>query len=193
MNKLRHRRMPVALAALVVLFVLALPPARRLLESGMTQHMLVQFPLLAGCGFLVAGALPPSTYGRVVRWNAHGIAGLLANALVLGVLMIPRTLDLALVDPRVELAKWLALLVCGAALRLSWRSAGTLVQGFFLGNVLPMTVVAGQLYQDSPIRLCNAYLLDDQTLLGQWLVWVGVTVGCVWLGRQMVVATRAAG
>lgn len=183
----------MAVAALVVLCVLALPPARRLLESGMTLHMLVQYPLLAGCGFLMAGAMPPGARCRIAGWNAHGIGGLLAAALVLGVLMIPRTLDLALVDARVELAKWLALLVCGAFLRLSWRPAGTLVQGFFLGNVLPMTVVAGQLYQDSPIRLCNAYLLGDQALLGQLLVWLGVTVAFAWLGRQMIVATRAAG
>jgi hypothetical protein len=80
----------------------------------------------------------------------------------------------------VEIAKWLALLACGAALRLSWRPAGLLVQGFFLGNVLPMTAVAGHLYQDSPIRLCNAYLLDDQVRLGQLLVGICIAVAAAW-------------
>jgi hypothetical protein len=60
--------------------------------------------------------------------------------------------------------------LAGAALRLSWRPAGLVVQGFFLGNVLPMTAVVGQLYIDAPLRLCNAYLLDDQARLGQWLI-----------------------
>ncbi|HEY0822874.1 MAG TPA: hypothetical protein VGD76_03725, partial [Ramlibacter sp.] len=111
---------------------------------------------------------------RADAWNAHGIAGLLAAALVLMVLMIPRVLDLALVDARVDAAKWLALLACGAALQLSWRRAGLLVQGFFLGNLLPMTAAAGQLFQDAPVRLCNAYLLDDQVRLGQGLVVLSV-------------------
>jgi hypothetical protein len=176
----RMHRHALAGAGAVLLALLALPASRQLLESGMTRHMLVQFPLLAGCGWLLAGALPASWRARVDRWNALGIAGLFATALVLGVLMIPRVLDLALVDARVEGIKWLALLACGAALRLSWRPAGLLVQGFFLGNVLPMTAVAGHLYQDSPIRLCNAYLLDDQVRLGQWLVGICIAIAVTW-------------
>ena len=185
-------RYPLALAAaaLALLGVLALPGARQLLESGMTRHMLVQFPLLAACGFALEGALPARWRIRIARWNAHGISGLFAVALVLGVVMIPSVLDLALVDARVESAKWLALVFCGAALRLSWRPAGLLVQGFFLGNVLPMTVVAGHLYQDSPIRLCNAYLLDDQVRLGQMLVWICVAVAAIWFGRLVLALMR---
>jgi hypothetical protein len=179
MNKLLHRN-ALAGAGAVLLALLALPASRQLLESGMTLHMLVQYPLIAGCGWLLAGAMPANWRARIGRWNALGMAGLLATALVLGVLMIPRVLDLALVDGRVEIAKWLALLACGAALRLSWRPAGLLVQGFFLGNVLPMTAVAGHLYQDSPIRLCNAYLLDDQVRLGQWLVGICIAIAVTW-------------
>lgn len=177
-------------AAVLLLCVLALPALRQLLESGMTRHMLAQYPLLAACGWLLAGALPAAWRIRVARWNVLGISGLFAVALVLGVLMIPRVLDLALVDGRVELAKSLALLACGAALRLSWRRAGLLVQGFFLGNVLPMTAVAGYLYQDSPIRLCNAYLLDDQLRLGQLLVGICIAVALAWLAGAIVALMR---
>ena len=63
------------------------------------------------------------------------------------------------------------------------------MQGFFLGNVLPMTAAAGQLYQDSPLRLCNAYLLDDQVRLGQWLVALAVAAGIAWftaLARALI-------
>jgi hypothetical protein len=161
------------------LAVLALPPVRAWLESSMSLHMLVQFPLLVAAGFLLARAVPRGWRRRIDAWNAHGMAGLLASALVLMVLMIPRLLDLALVDPRVETAKWLALLACGAALQMSWQRAGLLVQAFFLGNVLPMTAAAGQLYQDAPLRLCNAYLLDDQVRLGQALVIVSVVGAAV--------------
>lgn len=144
------------------------------------RHMLVQFPLLALAGFLLAGRLPRRWLARVNRWNGYGITGLLACALILALLMIPRLLDLALVNGRVELAKWLALMVCGAALRLSWQPAGLLVQGFFLGNVLPMTAVVGYLFESSPLRLCNAYLLDDQARLGQRLIWLSAATGIAW-------------
>lgn len=176
-----HTGRPAAWLALALLAVLALPPVRAALEASMSRHMLLQFPLLAGAGWLLAGALPARWSARVEAWNAYGIAGLLACALVLSLLMIPRLLDLALVDGRIELLKAFSLLACGAALRLSWRPAGLLVQGFFLGNVLPMTAAAGQLYQDSPLRLCNAYLLDDQVRLGEGLVLLAVVIGLAWL------------
>ena len=146
----------------------------------MSRHMLLQFPLLLLAGFALAGNQPAPWARRLSRWNAHGISGLFAVALLLAVLMIPRVLDLALVDIRIELVKWLALLIGGGALRLSWRPAGVLVQGFFLGNVLPMTAVVGYLFENSPVRLCNAYLLDDQKSLGQRLVWIALVIGGLW-------------
>jgi hypothetical protein len=64
--------------------------------------------------------------------------------------------DLVLVDARIDAFKFAALLLCGAALRLSWQAAGTVVQTFFLGNTLPMMAIAGTLYEEAPARVCNA-------------------------------------
>lgn len=182
-----------AWAAVAALVLLSLPPLRVALESSMSAHMLLQFPLLALCGFLLAGALPRGWRSRIDAWNAHGIGGLLAVALIMALLMIPRLLDLAIADVCIDLAKSLALVFCGAALRLSWRRAGFLVQGFFLGNVLPMTAAIGQLYQDSPLRLCNAYLLDDQVRLGQVLVGLAVAIGLAWFARLLLALMRQDG
>ena len=161
---------------------MALAPVRQLLESSMWRHMLVQFPLWMLVGCWLASALGARARERIARWNADGISGLVATAVVLAVLMVPRVLDLALVRPDIEVAKCTALVVAGAALRLSWRPAGQVVQGFFLGNLLPMMVVVGQLYIDSPLRVCNAYLLGDQVRLGQWLVGMAAGVAVGWLG-----------
>ena len=170
-----------ALLGALLLAVLALPPARGMLELSMWRHMVLQAPLWMLGGALLAAGLGPRARGRVARWNAHGISGLLYAALVLALLMVPRVLDLALVSPAVEVAKCAALALAGAALRLSWQAAGLVVQGFFLGNVLPMTAVVGQLYIDSPTRVCNAYLLDDQDRLGQWLVGIAAVLAVAWL------------
>lgn len=166
----------------VALGLLALPGARLSLEASMTQQMLVQFPLLALIGFWLGRTFPRRWMLHLNAWNGYGISGLFATALLLSILMIPRVLDLALVDGRIELAKWLALLLCGAAVRLSWQPAGFLVQGFFLGNVLPMTAVAGYLFESSTVRVCNAYLLDNQQRLGQSLVWIAAAIGLAWFG-----------
>ena len=168
-------------AATIALCLLALPAMRHVLEASMTRQMLVQFPLLLLSGFSLAGSLPRVWRAAAGRWNRHGISGLFAAAMLLAILMIPRLLDLALTDIRIELAKWLALLVCGAAVRLSWRPAGLVMQGFFLGNVLPMMAVIGYLFDSSPVRLCNAYLIDDQEGLGQKLVWIATVIGLTWL------------
>jgi hypothetical protein len=46
-----------------------------------------------------------------------------------------------------------------------------------------MLAVIGTLYQDSPARLCNAYLLDDQRTLGVALVGVSIGILAAWLLR----------
>jgi hypothetical protein len=168
-----------------LLVLLLVPPVRQATESSMTAHMLVQYTGLLLAGALLAGVPASGRAGRWVaglqRWNELGFAGLLGSGLTLAVLMVPRVLDLALVDARVEALKLLALLLTGAALRLSWPRAGTVVQAFYLGNVLPMTAVVGTLYQESTTRVCNAYLLDDQQGLGRALVWATLGIVTAWL------------
>ena len=180
-----------AILGLSLLAALSAAPLRHALEASMTAQMLVQFPALALSGGLAAGAIPPVWRARLLAWNAHGIAGLAFGALVLALAMIPRLLDLALLDPRVESSKWIALLACGAALRLSWAPAGLVVQGFFLGNTLPMTAIAGWLYETAPVRLCNAYRLDEQQWVGQALTWATAAVAAAWLTRAAWRLARA--
>lgn len=179
---LRHRRMQAALG-LAALLVLALPATRTYMEATMFRHMLVQFPLWLASGALLAGALPAFTQRLLNRCNAHGLAGLTLATMTLAVLMVPRVLDLALYLPHIELAKLAALLATGAALRLSWRPAGFVLQFFFLGGILMMMAIVGMLYVDSPLRLCNAYLQDDQIRLGQWLTASAAVIGVAWLVR----------
>lgn len=175
---------------MALLLLLGSPWGRAALEASMWRHMLLQASLLLLAGALCAAWVPARARGdAIARWNAHGIAGLLGAGLVLSLLMVPRVLDLALLDVSVELTKFALLWAAGAALRLSWSSAGLIVQGFFLGNVLPMMAVAGQLYADSPVRICNAYLLDDQARLGHWLIGLACVAAVLWLAqvaRRMV-------
>jgi hypothetical protein len=179
------------LAASLAIALVGVPALREALESSMLRHMLVQVPLLLLCGAGLAGGVAGLARERLARWNSHGLAGLFAVALGTALLMVPRLLDLAVADLGIDALKAAGLLACGAALRLSWRPAGALVQGFFLGNVLPMTAAVGQLYQSSPLRLCNAYLLDDQVRLGEALVVGSIAIGAVWFGLLVAALVRS--
>lgn len=177
----------LSLGSLCLLLALGLRPW---LESSMWRHMVLQFPLLLVAGAALALVLPPQARRWLDGWNRHGIAGLVLCATVLAVLMVPRILDLALLHPEVEAAKCSALLLAGAGLALSWRPAGAVLQFFFLGNLLGMTAIVGLLYIDSPLRLCNAYLQDDQIRLGQWLVGISSALAVAWLARVAWDMTR---
>ena len=166
-----------------LLGLLLVPAVRQWLTTSMWRHMVLQFPLWMLAGAWLVAALPPTARAHAARWNAYGISGLVGAGAALAVLMVPRVLDLVLVSAPVEAAKCAALLLAGAGLRLSWRAAGLVVQGFFLGNMLPLTAVVGLLYIDSPLRLCNAYLLDDQARLGAWLVTAAALLAVGWLAQ----------
>ena len=165
----------------VMVLLLATWPLRVGLESRMASHMLLQFPALMVAGALIAGAAPIAWRKHVAAWNAHGIAGLTFAALVMTLAMVPRLLDLALTHAPTEIAKFTLLVLSGVALRLSWRAAGKVVQGFFLGNTLPMMGIAGWLYGDAPVRLCNAYRFDDQQAVGLALSWTAAGIAAAWL------------
>lgn len=168
-------------AGLGLLVLLAIPDIRHATEESMWRHMLVQFPLWTGASFLLAGGIPAYLRKTIARWNMYGISGLFVTGIIFAVLMIPRVLDQALLHPEIELAKFIALVLAGMALRLSWRPAGLILQFFFLGNMLPMMGVVGWLYTESPQRLCNAYLLDDQIQLGNWLIAAAAIIAVIWL------------
>ncbi len=168
-------------AGLILLVLLALPWARHGMEATMWRQMLIQFPSWLIVGGLLAGA-PLERWRPTLRaWNAHGVAGLTAASVVLGILMVPRVLDLALYRPEVEVAKLASLLWAGAALRVSFRPAGVILQSFFLGGILAMMATVGLLYQELPQRLCNAYLLDDQVRLGESLTGFAGLIAVAWM------------
>jgi hypothetical protein len=151
--------------------LLGLPGMRHGLERVMIVHMLVQIPLLAVAGALMATGLPKTAKARLASWNDNGISGILMAAITSSWWMVPRALDWALASPAMELAKFISLpLFVGAPLALSWSLLGGMGRGFVIANVLPMWSVVGWLYLAAPVRVCNFYLVEEQAAAGAGLL-----------------------
>ncbi|WP_368639624.1 hypothetical protein ABRZ04_11935 [Castellaniella ginsengisoli] len=158
------------------------------LTALMSLHMLVQIPLLVLAGLcaeqawharrLAAGSARPSA---AWSYNEYGIPGLLLVSLVGAGWMIPKALDDALTDWRVAAFKYLGLPFCGWLLRASLRRSNVVIKLFFLGNFCWMSAIVGMIYLDQPIRLCNAYLQDDQDWSGRGLIALAIVLPSCWL------------
>ncbi|MEO8803520.1 MAG: hypothetical protein ABI304_05100 [Rudaea sp.] len=164
----------LCVAGAILWAVLALAPIRHALEATMTLQMLVQMPLLALAGWLVAQSIPRWLDRGLAYWNYNGISGLLLASLTGTVWMLPLAMDAALDDWRVALAKFLSIpLLIGAPIAVSWPHAGFVVRGVVLLELIATALRLGWLYLISPVRLCSNYLLDDQQQLGKILLTIG--------------------
>lgn len=139
------------------------PPVAGALESSLVSHVLGQYALLVGGGALLGQALARSTRSG---WSA-------APALVSGVLallfwLLPRWIDAALAEPATDAAKAATLvLLAGLPLGWGWALAGPVLRGFAWTNAAAMLAIMGWLQLSVPQRLCNSYLLSEQTWLGR--------------------------
>lgn len=194
MNAARGWKFSLLVAVVALGLALGL---RHALTALMSLHMLVQIPLLVLAGLFAeqawhrfhAGAV--TAVGRSAApsarwsWNAHGLPGLLLVSLIGACWMIPKALDDALVDWRVAAFKYIGLPVCGWVLRASLRESNVVVKLFFLGNFCWMSAIVGIEYMDEPIRLCNAYLQDDQDWSGRGLIALAIILPSCWLLAEL--------
>lgn len=172
-----RRAQASCVAAALLLLVLLMPPVKAALEASMSAQMLVQIPLLAAAGALLARALPQGALAAIEPWNEQGITSLVLATLGAAFWMLPRSLDAAASVPLMAGAKYLSVpLLIGLPLALAWPRMGFIVKGVFLLECIATLFRLGWLYLVSPERLCNNYLLDDQQRLGRWLLSIGTAV-----------------
>lgn len=189
MNKIYRHPGPAALAMVTLL---ALPPLRFWLEGSMVGHMLVQIPLLAVAGVLGAFALPPQLKRRIAVYNAYGLPFILLAGFASTYWMLPRALDTALTDPWMEAAKFASLpLLVGLPLAVSWRPLGTVGRGFVATNFISMLAVIGWLYIVAPVRVCNNYLVNQQTAAGWLLVAITGLLFLAWAAPAFIAREAA--
>jgi hypothetical protein len=153
--------------SLLLYVVLVAPPVAAWLEGSMLGHMLIQIPLLALAGGLVARGASGGHGAVLAGFNAGGVPGLLVAVFAAAAWMLPRMLDAALRSALVEAAKFTTVpLLVGAPLALSWPLLPPVARGFVWANLISHAAVLGWLYSAAPSRLCTRYLFDQQATVG---------------------------
>jgi len=169
--------------------VLATPAARAWLEASMPLHMLVQLPLLAVIGYCVGWVwrAAPSAgaqrmLGRVQSFDAGGVTGLLVAAFAMLPWMLPRSLDMARLDPAVDALKLLSVPAAGLAIAISWPRVPVVARAVVHLEAIATLLRFGWGYLAADERLCLAYLAGDQQRTGELLLWAGAlyAVGLAW-------------
>ncbi len=174
-------------AGLLLFGGLSLPPIRGVLEQSMAGHMLVQIPLLVLCGVGFASTLPAWLRQVIQEVNAYGLTGLALMLVTSLFWMLPRHLDAALEEPLYELAKFITLpLLIGIPLKLSWKPLTAIGRGLVWSNLVAMLWVLSWLYLAAPVRVCNNYLIDEQTLVGRILLLLGFIIAAVLAVRPFI-------
>ncbi|MCS0542742.1 hypothetical protein NXY55_22465, partial [Aeromonas veronii] len=155
-----------------------------MLEESMVGTMLIQYPLLVGSGYILAKGFPKKWRGFFVYYNENGIAGMLITICVVGFWVLPRSVDAALSEPIMEIAKYMSLsLLAGVLLFYSWQLLGPISKAFIWANLISMIFVMSWLYSVSPARLCNNYLVTAQQQLGKAMFVLGLAICILFIGR----------
>ncbi|MEC5423741.1 hypothetical protein QGM71_09570 [Virgibacillus sp. C22-A2] len=147
--------------------ILLIPSVSVYMESIMVLHMLVQLPMLILVGWLIGKKVIIKYKGFFDKWNANGIPGIVLVVFISMYWMLPRALDESLTVLYIQLFKFAGLpLLVGIPLRDSWHKLHSLAKSFVYLNYLPMFGLMAWLYIDTPIQICNNYLLVQQRALG---------------------------
>ncbi len=148
----------------------------------MLSHILIQLPLLALLGGWAALRIADAYR---IQLAYHHALPLVILALTTAMFwMIPKSIDAALESEAYAAGKFISLpLLLGAPLALGWRHVGAITRAFVIANLLSMLIVLGWLYIEAPVRLCNYYLINEQQLLGQAMLYIGASIALLYTVR----------
>ena len=163
----------------IVLFVVS--PLRTAIEQTLFTHVLIEYPI-----YIVLGLYLGKTQNKFFKIsktiNHGGIPGILVATFTLAFWMIPRWMDTCVSEPEVALIRAVTLTyLVGVSLAVSWPIAHIITRSLIKIELLATLFRMGWIYQISPERLCNNYLISDQIILGSFFIYLGYFVAAYWL------------
>jgi len=175
-----------ALAAVGLLAITTAPPLAVWWEAALLRHMLMQVPMLTLAGVLIGSLVAQRSPPETGAGQLEGVAAALLAIFCLMFWMLPRWLDAAVNDPRVDAAKIGSLvLLAGLPLGWGWPRLGALARSFIWVHAISMLIALGILYLTFPDRLCNSYLVSEQPALGRTLLGLAAILGAAGGARAL--------
>ncbi|TDK59117.1 hypothetical protein E2K98_20670 [Bacillus salipaludis] len=152
---------------LLLYITLMIPPVAHFLESIMIVHMHMQMPLLVFSGFLMARLFQIKFPRFFEKWNGNGIPGIMLFLIVAVYWTIPKTMDETLTIQSAEIFKFISLpFIGGISLRDSWKKLSVMGKNTVIIIFTVKYFGMGLLYIETPVQVCNNYLIIDQLTLG---------------------------
>ena len=151
---------------------------RESLEADPMTHLLVQLPVLTISGYLFVIGMGGKNL-RITERLANAFSLVAVFAILFW--MLPRYIDATLVNPVVELAKFISIpVLVGGSLAVGWAKSNPFLRGFLKANAISMLGVLAFLYIHAPVRICISYLLADQERLGFGFLISAIGLGIAW-------------
>lgn len=163
----------------VAALVLVSPPLDPFLDAAMARHVLLQIPALFFLGF-IAGR---SNWISVKRYNLLGLAGLVFFIGSLLFWMIPRSLDAAVSDNRIDQLMHLNIIAAGWALSKSLPLMPVIMRVALGMYGLTMIISLGAIYSSYDALICAVYSIGQQKETGWYLFRIAAALFLVLLVR----------
>ncbi|MFK9094027.1 hypothetical protein [Bacillus salipaludis] len=162
---------------LLIILFLAVPPVANLMESVMIIHMHMQMPILVFAGFIMARFFRLRFPYFFEKWNGNGVPGILLFLITVSYWTIPRAMDDALTSQGMEFFKFISLpILAGIPLNDSWKKLKPIGKNIIFYFFIALFTAMGWLYIETPVQLCNNYLVIEQITLGWGFVTTAICI-----------------
>ncbi len=142
------------------------------LSETMPRHQLIQLPGMFLIG-LFAGLLVPHIK---LKRTANGIAILIFVMASVLFWMLPRSVDMAVINPGINRIMHLNMLVAGFFTLIALRGIRFEIKIVFLGMMAAMLLVAGFSLRTFDLLLCSSFNIQQQKETGLYLVILGAAL-----------------
>ncbi len=184
---MRHR----AIAWIVAVIVLALPPVDGWLDRVQPRLMLIEMPAWFALGWLAGRRVER----RERSWNPLGLTGLAFFIGALGFWMIPRSVDLVNESEAADQLMHASLLAAGLSLSASLPVMPFVVRTASAIYGTSMIFALGMVYSNFTALLCGSFDLEQQRQTGRLLLFAypAVAIAVVVLGARNLARERSGG
>lgn len=166
---LRTGRLPLLILVVASLFWLLSVSYNVWFCQTMVRHQLLQLPAM-----LILGGVLGNSLGSICVTRSSWVVAIFIAALgSLAFWMIPRSIDLAVIQPQVNRLMHVHMVGVGMLCTLAWKGGRLEAKVAFVGMASAMLMATGFALRSFRLVLCSSFTLDQQWEAGAGLAGIG--------------------